>query len=65
MEYPKELTKNRLNKEGLLLGDLFNDMLLIKEYKITEDIFMTDKGKFYFAILSQLMKKVNIYSNKY
>lgn len=57
MEYPKELTKNRLNKEGLLLGDLFNDMLLIKEYKITEDIFMTDKGKFYFTILSQLMKK--------
>lgn len=55
--YPESITKNRLKKEGLLLGDLFNDLLLIKEYKIDEDMFITDKGRFYYTIMNGLIRK--------
>lgn len=57
MNYPKEIMKNRINKEGLLLGDLFNDILLVKEYKINEDMFVSEKGKFYFTIIHCLIRK--------
>ena len=57
MNYPKEIMKNRINKEGLLLGDLFNDILLVKEYKMNEDMFVSEKGKFYFTIIHCLIRK--------
>ena len=56
MSYPEAITKDRLKLEGLLLGDLFNDLLLVKEYSIDEELFKTEKGNFYFSIINALVK---------
>lgn len=57
MEYPKAIIKGRKNIEGTVLGCLFQDLLLIKEYDIRDNNFISDEGKFYFGILNNLLRK--------
>lgn len=57
MEYPKSIIKGRKNIEGTVLGCLFQDLLLIKEYDIKDNNFISDEGKFYFGILNNLLRK--------
>ena len=57
MEYPKAIIKGRKNIEGTVLGCLFQDLLLIKEYDIRYNNFISDEGKFYFGILNNLLRK--------
>ena len=62
-EFDKKLDTilgNRSHLEGVILGCLFKDILLIKEYNIKEDMFSTTQGVFYFRILDVLVKKAVI-----
>ena len=43
--------------EGALLGALFNDILLVEEFKLKEDLFIKEESKIYFRILSTLLEK--------
>lgn len=56
MKYPERILKGRKSLEGCLLGCLFKDILLIKEYKIKETYFISTEGKFYYSLLSNLLK---------
>lgn len=57
MEYPKSILKGRKNIEGTVLGCLFQDLLLIKEYDIKDSHFLSTEGKFYFGIINNLLRK--------
>ena len=57
MSYPERIIKGRKSIEGCLLGCLFKDVLLIKEYKLDESMFISTEGKFYFGILSNLLRQ--------
>lgn len=54
---PEYLTKGRMSTEGVVIGCLYNDILLVKEYEITQDMFITEEGKLYFAIIKKLLNK--------
>lgn len=56
MSYPESILKGRKGIEGTVLGCLFKDILLIKEYKIQESQFISTEGKFYFGILNNLLR---------
>lgn len=57
MSYPERIIKGRKSVEGCILGCLFKDMLLIKEYKLKESMFISTEGKFYFGILNNLLRQ--------
>lgn len=57
MEYPISILKGRKNIEGTVLGCLFQDLLLIKEYDIKDKHFFSEEGKFYFGIINNLLRK--------
>ena len=62
-DFDKELDNilgKRSHLEGVVLGCLFKDILLIKEYNIKENMFATTQGVFYFRILDVLVKKAVI-----
>ena len=62
-DFDKELDSilgKRSHLEGVVLGCLFKDILLIKEYNIKENMFATTQGVFYFRILDVLVKKAVI-----
>lgn len=54
---PSYLTKGRMSVEGVVIGCLFHDILLAKEYAITDDMFITNEGKLYFGIIRKLSSK--------
>lgn len=56
-KYPKRIMEGRKGIEANVLGCLFNDMLLIKEYEMKNKDFLSDEGKFYFDIVTHLSKK--------
>lgn len=61
-EYPTEITYGRKKKEGVVIGCLLNDILLIKDYNVTSDLFLSPEANFYFTMLETLIGKniVNI-----
>ena len=56
MKYPESILKGRKSIEGCVLGCLFKDILLMKEYKIKESDFISTEGKFYCGILNNLLR---------
>lgn len=54
MQYPNEIMKNKKSVEGAVLGCLFADPLLIKEYKLKSNQFITDEGNLLFGIANEL-----------
>ena len=56
-QYPEQILKNSSSNEGLLLGALFNDIMLFKEYNITEDLFISKEGRFYYGVIKALSEK--------
>lgn len=49
-KYPDSIMNGRKTIEAHVLGCLFEDMLLIKEFNIKNNDFISDEGKFYFDI---------------
>ena len=56
-KYPEVITKGRKTIEANVIGCLFKDILLVKEYNIKYKDFVTDEGKFYFGIIKSLSEK--------
>lgn len=56
-KYPSRIMDNRKGIECNVLGALFNDMILIKEFEITSDDFISDEGKFYYTLCRVLAEK--------
>lgn len=57
MSYPEQILKGRKAIEGSILGCLFKDLFLVKEYKLEESQFISTEGKFYFGILNNLLRQ--------
>lgn len=57
MDYPIEVTRGRKNTEGCVIGVIVNDLLSIKEYKLTSNMFISEEGTFYFSLLKNLSDK--------
>ena len=55
--YPEQLFEGRLQTEGLVIGCLVNDPLLLDDIKIDKENFATKDGSFYFTLISQLKEK--------
>lgn len=56
-KYPKSVMDGRKSIEANVLGCLFNDILLVKEYKIKNSDFVSEEGKFYYDIVKHLSDK--------
>lgn len=54
---PEYILKGRASTEGVVLGCLYNDILLAKEYELTQDMFITKEGMLLFAIIKKLLNK--------
>lgn len=56
-KYPERIMDNRKGIEGNVIGALFNDMILIKEFEVTSSDFISDEGIFYFTLCKTLAEK--------
>lgn len=55
--YPERIMQGRKGIEANVLGCMMKDMLLIKEFEVSNKDFLSDEGKFYFDIITHLSKK--------
>jgi len=55
--YPKELLENRAMHEGNCIAIIFKDILTLDEISLKSTDFITQDGKFYFEIASNVRKK--------
>lgn len=63
-KYPEIINKGRKGVEANVLGSIFKDILLIDEYDIPENLFISDEGKLYYSIAKTLSsKKINTVSD--
>ena len=53
-KYDKELLEGRVEAEAAVIGCIMKDLLLLDDYKITENNFMTNDGLFLFKLLKIL-----------
>lgn len=56
-KYPDRIMQGRKGIEANVLGCLLEDNLLLKEYEVKHDDFLSDEGKFYFDIITHLSRK--------
>lgn len=56
-KYSEVITKGRKTIEANVIGCLFKDILLVKEYNIKDKDFVSEEGKFYFGIIKSLSEK--------
>lgn len=56
-KYPAALLKGRLEAEGNVVSCFFKDMLLLDDTTFKPDDFITEDGRFYYSLVSNLRKK--------
>ena len=55
--YNSKLLEGRIEAEGAVIASLITDMMLLDDYKITSDMFLTIDGVFLFKLLESLKSK--------
>lgn len=55
--YPEELLKDRVTTEGLVIGALASDLLLIDECSLETKDFITADGAYFFALFKHVRKQ--------
>ena len=56
-KYPEALLSGRIEVEGNVLGCFFKDMLYLDEVKLDTDSFITQEGRFYYAMMKKLRQQ--------
>ena len=56
-KYDSKLLEGRIEAEAAVIGCVMKDLLLLDDYKITEDHFVTNDGLFLFKLLKTLNDK--------
>ena len=56
-KYDKRLLDGRVEAEAAVIAAIANDMLLLDDYKLNSDMFVTKDGLFIFKIMEELRNK--------
>ena len=56
-KYNSRLLEGRVEVEGAVIASIANDMLILDDYELSSDMFLTKDGSFLFRLMETLRSK--------